>query len=210
MEAGLPFFSYTNTSDLGLSIGGQLGVGANAQLSENWYLSPSLYFLSIKSIKIPSLSLETGDPILDGYYQDASARLNMGATDLQLMLSYQPNNSNIRIGLSPQVSFARNANITYEGEYGSFKEDASDNINHIDYGAIANVGYFFRSANKGSGMIINLRYYQGFTDIFKNDFIDGDNIASYFSFHVSLPFITDELASKNFKLRKKKDKDIKE
>lgn len=210
MELGLPMISYADADDIGLSLGGQLGIGANAKISDNWYLCPAVYFLSIKSVKMPSFSLNTSDPVLNTYYKDASAHLIMGSTDLNLMVFYEPDNSNVRIGLSPQVSFSRNANITYQGEYGEFVEDASAYINELDYGVVANVGYFVRWANKGSGMIFNLRYYKGFKDVFTNDFVAGNNTSSHFSFHVSLPFITDELATKNLNLWKKKPKVVKE
>lgn len=73
--------------------------------------------------------------------------------------------------------------------------DYKSKVNDIDYGVLTSIGYSLGEARKGKGLYIQLRYYQGFTDVFEE--ATGSNKASYFSVHISLPFITDELAQKN-------------
>ena len=80
---------------------------------------------------------------------------------------------------------------------GNFDQDFEPFVNSTDYGVIADFGYILGQAHKGKGVHIHLRYYYGMTDIFKDGVSTEDNNASYISFHLSLPFITDELAAKN-------------
>ena len=91
----------------------------------------------------------------------------------------------------------KKSDIEVSGDYGSFKQDYKSETNNIDYGLMASIGYSLGQARKGKGVYLQLRYYQGFTDVFKDAFSTKVNRGSYFSFHVSLPFITDELAKKN-------------
>ena len=64
-----------------------------------------------------------------------------------------------------------------------------DQTESIDYGFIAQVGYIMEKGGQGKEIHIQLRYYQGLADVFKNDFISSTNNASYLSLHLSIPFI---------------------
>ncbi|WP_434035610.1 porin family protein [Formosa sp. 4Alg 33] len=199
MEIGVPFSSFSNVDDLKMRNGVNFGIAGNLQLSENWYVSPTVYFLSKRTFLLENTDLHSNDDYLNGLYMNTRAKTVISYTDLHVLFTYQISNSNFRFGLSPQVSFLSKAKGTYEGTEGEFTQKITDFVNKTDYGVIANVGYFLRSGHEGKGLIFNLRYYQGFTDVLKDNFATGKNKSSYIALHVSLPFLTDELAAKNKK-----------
>ncbi|QDO95444.1 PorT family protein [Formosa sediminum] len=199
MEVGVPFNSFSNVDDLKIQNGINFGIAGNLKLSENWYVSPTVYFLSKRTVILKHTNLISDDAYLNSLYSDTSAKMRLNYTDIHVLFSYQLSDSNFRFGLSPQVSFFGKSESTYSGPEGELVQNTSKFVNKTDYGVIANVGYYLKSAHKGRGIILNLRYYQGFTDVLKNDFASGDNKSNYVALHVSLPFLTDELASKNLK-----------
>ncbi|PNW25724.1 porin family protein [Formosa algae] len=205
MEIGVPFNSFSNVDDLKIQNGVNFGIAGNLKLSENWYVSPTVYFLSKRTVLLKHTNLISDDAYLNGLYSDTSAKMRVGYTDVHVLFAYQPNDSNFRFGLSPQVSFLGKAKSTYSGSEGELEQSTTKFVNKTDYGVIANVGYFLRSAHEGKGIILNLRYYQGFTDVLKDNFASGTNKSSYVALHVSLPFLTDELAAKNKKPEQIKD-----
>jgi len=76
-------------------------------------------------------------------------------------------------------------------------------VNNLDYGLLSILSYELGTARKGKGLFLQLRYYQGFADIFKAP-VSPNNLNNYYvSFHLSLPFITEELAKKNLQSSKK-------
>ncbi len=198
MELGLNFSQFSNLSNTKqFQPGLNFGIAGNLMLSENWYLSPTVYFVSKRKLKAESFSLNSGDPNLDQEFIDKNADIFLSYIDVPILLAYQTNNKKFRFGIAPQISFLRKSDIEVFGDYGSFKQDYKSETNNIDYGLMASIGYSLGEARKGKGLYLQLRYYQGFTDVFKNAFSTKVNRGSYFSFHVSLPFITDELAKKH-------------
>ncbi len=119
---------------------------------------------------------------------------NLSYIDVPVLLWYEINK--VRLGVGPQVSFLTNSNLVFKGDHGDFTQDIKDNTNKIDYGIMASVGYELGKARKGKGIFIQARYYQGFADIYNDQINTQSNQESYFSIHLSLPFITDELAKK--------------
>ena len=198
LEAGGTFTNYTNIPDTKRSkMGINFGIGANLKLTENWYFSPNIYFLAARNVRFKTYSLETGKPGLDAEFNDVPATVDLRYMDIPVFFSYQTNNKKFRYSLGPQVSFLRNAKATYSGEDGEFNQDFKSFLNTVDYGAIADICYVLGKANKGKGVFVHARYYYGFADIF-NDKLSADvNRMGYFSLHLSLPFITEELAAKN-------------
>jgi hypothetical protein len=89
--------------------------------------------------------------------------------------------------------------LSFEGDNGEFIQDIKGDTNSIDYGVMASLGYALGKARKGKGLYVQARYYHGFEDVYNNNISTGSNTASYFAIHLSLPFITEELANKNLK-----------
>ena len=197
MELGVPFTDFTSIENSKIDHAINFGIAGNVKLSDNWFVSPTVYFLSKRNLQLSDATPNTTDMSMNALFANTSADLSMNYTDLHLHLAYQPNNTNIRIGVSPQISFLGKANILFDGELGSFDQDIKEFTNSTDYGVFGNIGYFFPAGHQGKGIHFNLRYYQGMTDVFKEELFKGSNEGSYFAFHVSLPFITEELAAKN-------------
>lgn len=197
LEVGVPFNSYSNIDNSRIKTGVNFGIGGNVKLSDNWFVSPNIYFLSKRNLYVNPHSLNTGNTGLDPLYSDMPVDISVGCTDLHVLIAYQPTGSNIRLGISPQVSFLGNSTATYDGDAGVFIHNIEEYTNKLDYGIMANVGYIFKKGNHGKGIHLNLRYYHGFNDIFTDNYMSGTNNASYFAIHFSLPFITEELAAKN-------------
>ncbi|WP_369049364.1 porin family protein [Tenacibaculum sp. UWU-22] len=197
MELGIPWSNFSNVTGSKPTNAINFGIAGNVKLSENWYVSPTVYFLSKRSINLNRFSLNSTDTNLNALYQDVPANLTLAYTDIPVFVYYQPNNSNFRFGIAPQISFCKKGNIVYEGNLGDFDQSIKDNVAGTDYGAILNIGYLFKTAHKGKGIILNVRYYNGFSDVFDNKFIAKKNNSSYFSIHISLPFISDKLTKKN-------------
>ncbi len=197
MEIGVPFNNFSNIDNSSIKRGVNFGIAGNVKLSDHWYVSPTVYFLSKRKLELDQFSLNTTDVNLNALFANTSTEIIINYTDVHLLLAFQPGKSNFRFGISPQVSFVGKANAIYAGEIGEFKQDIKDLTNSIDYGIIGNLAYFFKAGHQGKGIHINLRYYQGLTDVFKENFISGKNQSNYFSIHLSLPFITDELAAEN-------------
>lgn len=183
----------TDRSALGINF----GIGANIKLSENWFLCPNAYFLSSRGIRINSFSPTTGNPSIDESFSNSETEIMLRYIDVPVFLHYQTDNEKFRFGLAPQVSFLTQANANFSATDGDFSQNIEDELNSLDYGIIGNFTYVLGKAHKGRGVHLHLRYYYGFGDVFKDDYISGDNRTQFISAHISLPFITDELAAKN-------------
>ena len=198
MEAGGVFANYSNIPDTKRSrMGINFGIGANLQLSQNWYFSPQIYFVATRNVRFKAYSLDTGKPGLDDEFMNVPATLDLKYNEIPILFSFQSNNKKFRYSLGPQVSFLRKANATFVGEEGEFKQDFKSYVNKVDYGPVADVCYILGKALKGRGIFVHARYYYGLADIFNDKFSADVNRMGYFSLHLSLPFITDELAAKN-------------
>ncbi|MCM5662891.1 porin family protein [Galbibacter mesophilus] len=197
MEIGVPLTNYSNIDGNSPNLGINFGIAGNLKINERWSLSPTAYFLSKRSFDIESFSLNSGDAYLDNIYQNVPATISIDYITLPIFLYYNIPNSKWRLGLAPQVSFKQNVDAKFSSDIGKFEQAVGIHTNDIDYGLIANLSYYLRYKRHGKGLYVSLRYSQSFTDAFKNSFIDGNNRGHYLSFHISLPFITDELAQKN-------------
>lgn len=194
LELGWNYSTISNFEELKRANAVNFGLGTNFKLSEKFYLSPTVYFLSKRSLKFNSYSLNTGNDILDMEFQNTSGESNISYIDIPVLLWYQMNK--VRLGIGPQVSFLTNSTLLFKGADGDFTQNVKDQTNSTDYGIMASVSYELGKARRGKGLFIQLRYYQGFTNIYKNPINVDSNVGSYFSIHLSLPFITDELAQK--------------
>lgn len=198
MEIGPVLPMYTNVAGSERAkIGLNFGIAGNIKLSENWFLSPNAYFLAKRSTNIQSFSPVTNDATINVAFANTETQIELKYIDLPVFIHYQTTNKKYRVGLAPQISFLRSAEAVFSNNQGDFTEDVSDFVNSTDFGMIYNLTYVLGKAHKGRGIHVHLRYHQSFSDAFSNDFISGDNRANFFSLHVSLPFLTDELAEKN-------------
>lgn len=195
--------AYANFSDLDnvdwAKFGLNFGIAGNARLSKNFFVSPGIYFLARRNMLISSFNLNTGTPELDQQFQNVSGELSLSYIDIPILLSYQTNNKKFRFSLAPQISILQDADAIYKGESGDFHSNLRSDLESVDYGGMIDIAYVLGKAHKGRGIFIHARYYQGFTDVIKTSVSPSNNQISFFSFHLSLPFITDELAEKNLK-----------
>ncbi len=205
MELGGNFSQYSDLSNVDQNkYGINFGIAGNLMLNENWYLSPTAYFLSGRSISMDSYNLAATNHTstnLNNEFDGRSATLDLSYIDVPVLVSYQTNNKKWRFSAGPQISFLTGSDLTINGDYGDLVQDYKSKVNDIDYGVLTSIGYSLGQARKGKGVYIQLRYYQGFSDVFTEN--PETNKASYFSLHLSLPFITEELAQKNLDAAKK-------
>lgn len=98
----------------------------------------------------------------------------------------------------PQVSFLGKAKEKYYGADDQiFERSIKSQLNSIDFGATAAVTYLLSTKRGGKGMNLQLRYYQGFSNVYKTG---GKNTNNVFSFNLEFPFISDDIAKKNISL----------
>jgi hypothetical protein len=199
LELGSNYSSVSNFEDIKRTNETNFGLGCNFKLSERFYFSPSVYFLSGRKFNFSSYSLNTGEENLDSEYMNTSGNASMNYIDLPAILWFQVNK--IRFGAGPQVSFLTQSELSFNGSEGEFIQDIKTNTNNIDYGLMGAISYELGKARKGKGIFIQARYYHGFADIYSDDIALKNNQLNYFSIHLSLPFITDELAKKNLELK---------
>ncbi|MFV0607086.1 MAG: porin family protein [Niabella sp.] len=199
LELGVPFSQISNMDNIKTRIGINFGIAGNIKLSKNWYLAPTAYFLSSKRIQMESYSLISEDENLNALYQNVKTDMTIKYIDVPVFVHFMPNHSNFKFGLAPQISFRQKAANTFHGDLGDFKQSIKDEINKTDYGMKMSAGYYFKKALNGKGMVVSIRYYQGFSDVLKNNYFDGKNKISHFSFQLSLPFITSDLQQKKLK-----------
>lgn len=109
------------------------GIAGNLMLSDNWYLSPTAYFLSGRNVEINSYSLNSDNAELNDVFSDESATLNLKYIDVPILFAYQTNNKKFRFGAGPQISFLTGANMDISSDYGDFSEEYKSQVNNIDY-----------------------------------------------------------------------------
>lgn len=99
--------------------------------------------------------------------------------------------------LGPQVGLMHNAWVEYNAEPDSrearIKDFNKEDINRIDFGAIGGFGYKIKKTN---GMTFGVKYYYGFTDVYKSR--SGSNNESIFlKFNIPIGAGKAEEASEN-------------
>jgi hypothetical protein len=69
LEAGGTFPNYSKISNTDRSkLGINFGIGGNLKLSENWFLSPNIYFLAKRNIQLKDFSLNTSNQGLNAQF----------------------------------------------------------------------------------------------------------------------------------------------
>ncbi len=201
MEYGSNYSGVSNFQNNQRAIETNFGMAGNIRLSDQFYLSPTIFFSSGRKLKLSNYSLTSGNNSLDQEFINQKAEITLDYIDVNIPLFYQI--SKFRLGIAPQVSFLKGADLKIENDFGAFDYDMKHEVNNLDYGLLSILSYELGTARKGKGLFLQLRYYQGFGDIFKSP-ISPNNLNNYVSFHLTLPFITEELAKKNLQSSKKK------
>ena len=112
MELGASFSQYSNLANTQQNkFGLNFGIAGNIKLSKNWFLSPTVYFVSKRKLSADNFSLNTGNVELDQQFINKSADLGFSYIDVPILLAYQTNNNKFRFGVAPQVSFLQNSEI---------------------------------------------------------------------------------------------------
>ncbi len=190
MEIGGNFTHYSNLENFDRTrLGINFGISGNIKVSESFYISPSIFFLGDRNIKIDNISLQTSSPSLNENFNNVSAELNMNYYDVPILFSYLNKKGTIKYSLGPQISFLKSSDMVYLGEEGEFTEDFKYNTKSNDFGFIADVAYIFRNFKGSKDMHIHARYYYGTQDVFKSNFSSATNKSGYFSVVLSFPFI---------------------
>lgn len=200
LEFGVNYSGVSNFQKHQRAIETNFGLAGNIKLSDQFYFSPTVFFSSGRKLKLSNYSLTSGNNTLDQEFVDQKAEITLDYIDINIPLFYQI--SKFRFGIAPQVSFLTGADLKIENDFGAFDYDMKHEVNNLDYGLLSILSYELGTARKGKGLFLQLRYYQGFGDIFKAP-ISPNNLNNYVSFHLSLPFITEELAKKNLQSSKK-------
>lgn len=198
LELGGTFPGYTNIDNTDKSdIGINFGIAGNIKLSENWFISPNAFFLARRNIQLKEFSLDTGNDELDAEFMNVPTSVTLNYIDIPIFFSYQTNNKKYRFSIAPQVSFLQKSRGVFDNPKGDFTRNFDGYTRDVDYGMMLDFGYILGKAHKGKGIHLHIRYYYGFTDILNDQISTANNRSNYLSLHLSLPFITDELAAKN-------------
>lgn len=189
LELGIPIGSISSVDHSSYKSGLNFGISGNIKLSEYWSMSPNIYFLSMRNVKTDQFSLNSDNTILNGEFVNVPTEFAIKYIDVPIFFNYNFTEKPFKIGLAPQISFRTGADAKFTNEEGDFEYGIKKHTESLDYGFIAQIGYIVGKGGQGKEMHFQLRYYQGLADVFKNDYIDGNNYANYFSVHVSVPFI---------------------
>ncbi|MBT8298529.1 MAG: PorT family protein [Maribacter sp.] len=189
LEIGIPYATISSASGTSSKTGITFGIAGNIKLNDNWSLHPSAYFLSKRGGKFNQLSLISDDIELNGKFQNVPTKLTLNYIDVPVFLSYRFTESNFKLGIAPQISFNTGSEAVFTNAQGDFSYSVQDVTNSMDFGMIFQLGYIFYSNKFDKEIHMQLRYFQGFNDIYDDVFITGTNKSSYVGVAFSFPFI---------------------
>lgn len=192
LELGFPLNSISSIDNSSPRLGIHFGISANAKLSENWSLNPAIFFLSKRNMETDRFSLNSTNTVLNAEFVDVPTKFSLNYIDIPIFLNYNFTEKPYKIGIGPQLSFRTDAKATFSNADGDFEYNIKDHTESIDFGFIAQVGYIFGKSGRGKEIHIQLRYYQGLSNVFKNEYINSNNLASFLSLHISVPFVKKE------------------
>ncbi len=188
---GVNSSNISNQLDNHALFGTNFGLGINMKLSEKWYFKPEFKPLNSMGFKGNS-SLKTGT-IVDGPFTNVPTTRSLNYLDIPVMMHYQAAEK-ILLGFGPQVNFLTKAQEKFEGKNdATYDQNIKDKLNKTDCGFAAAFTYQLITKRNGKGINVQLRYYQGLSDVYKNV---GSNKNSAFSFNLEFPFISDAVAEK--------------
>jgi hypothetical protein len=191
---GLNISSISDRPDNHSVLGPNFGLGINMKLSEKWFLKPEFKPINPRGFKGNS-SLLTGT-IVDGPFANVPTERSLNYIDIPVLLHYQIIDK-VLFGLGPQINFLTKAQEKFEGKNdATYDQNIKDKLNTTDYGITAALTYQMITKRNGKGINVQLRYYQGLADVYKNI---GSNKNNTFSINFEFPFISDAIAEKNLK-----------
>lgn len=191
---GLNHSNISNQLDNNAMFGPNFGLGINMKLSEKWYFKPEFKPLNSMGFK-GNASLKTGT-IVDGPFANVPTTRSLNYLDIPVMMHYQAA-ERILVGFGPQVNFLTKAQEKFEGKNdATYDQNIKYKLNKTDYGFAAAFTYQLITKRNGKGINLQLRYYQGLSDVYKNV---GSNKNSAFSFNLEFPFISDAVAKEKMK-----------
>ena len=89
MEIGGNFTHYSDLENFDKRrLGINFGISGNIKVSERFYISPNIFFLGNRNIKLDNISLQTSSPSLNENFSNVNAELNMNYYDVPILFSY--------------------------------------------------------------------------------------------------------------------------
>jgi hypothetical protein len=189
LEVGLPFSSIENTADTSIKAGITFGIAGNIKLNDHWSVHPTAYFLSRRGGKFDALSLISDNLELNSLFENVPTELTVNYIDVPVFLNYQFTDSPFKIGVAPQISFRTGSQAIFSNDQGDLDVSVKDVTNATDIGMIIQAGYVFYNKKFDKEIHIQLRYFQGFNDIYDESFVAGSNRSNYIGLAFSLPFV---------------------
>ncbi len=189
MEFGIPYAAISSVSETSSKTGITFGIAGNIKVNENWSVHPTAYFLSRRGVEFDQLSLISNDIELNDKFQNVPTELTVNYIDVPVFLNYRFTDSPFKIGIAPQISFRTGSQAIFSNDQGDFEASVKDVTNSTDLGMILQVGYVFYSKKFDKEIHAQLRYFQGFNDVYDDSFVTGTNKSSYIGLAFSFPFV---------------------
>lgn len=161
-----------------------LGLFLNLKLDQRFFIqfdALAKYKTGAKGMPVYSL----GDPVLDSMFYSGSVQREITCVGLVTTIQYRVwKYCNLELGPHVLLRLKVKDNFTGSNEGGDlkFEKDISSTATHFDFGICGGVSWQF---NKGTGVKIGMRYYEGLVDIFHAE--PGKNAARTFQLNVYLP-----------------------
>jgi hypothetical protein len=181
LEGGFNFSNMSDFQSTTLLPAFNLGFYFDILLKDQWYLNTGVLVKS--SVGLDKLS-ESDVSILDPqtiFLQSGDYSQKINYFHVPVTIKYRFKN-HFFANLGPQVALRTKAQLIFDGEQDNktveIKTDNQDLFTRLEMGVVAGVGYKLR---KGKGMNIGFRYFQGLTDIIKDDAISSRNKSYYFT-----------------------------
>jgi hypothetical protein len=161
-----------------------LGLFLNVKLNQRLFIQfDALAKYKTGAEGLPVYSL--GDPVLDSMFYSGSVQRVISCLGLVPTIQYRFwKNCNLELGPQVLLRLKVKDNFTAGNEGGDlkFEKDISSTATRFDFGISGGVSWQF---NKGTGVKISMRYYEGLVDIFHAD--AGKNATRTVQLNVYLP-----------------------
>ncbi len=179
LEGGFNFSNMSDFQSNTLLPTFNLGFYFDILLQDQWYLNTGVLVKS--SVGMDKLT-ESDVSILDPqtiFLQSGDYSQRINYFHIPVTIKYRFKN-HFFANFGPQVALRTKAQLIFDGEQDNktveIKTENSDLFTRLEMGLVAGVGYKLR---KGKGMNIGFRYFQGLTDIIKDERISSRNKSYY-------------------------------
>jgi hypothetical protein len=205
LDGGFVYADLSNVNSSDNHRGFNLGFYFDFDLNENsnLFLHTGLMLKSpMGTDGITPYSLDNAG--LDSTYKNGTVNRQLKYINVPMLLRYKFKN-HLFVEAGPMMGVMVKATDVFyatvnDDKDQSYKNNIYDNCNHFDVGAMAGVGYHLM---KGTGMNLGVRYYSGFTNIFKDTALDSQKNNSLY-IYASIPIGAGEKAK-----AKKAEKELK-